>query len=75
MPQEVYRLRKEHKEALCMAAKCQDHIKKVDQMVKHREATILEVEKARNHMQVQKDKAWADLAKAWEAVREFERAF
>ena len=33
-----------------MAAKCQDDIKEVDEKVKHRDATILEVEKVRNYV-------------------------
>ena len=43
-------------------------------MVKCREATILEVEKARNHMHAERDKAWANLAKAQKATHEFEQA-
>ena len=64
-------LGKEHKEALHMAAKCQDDLKEAGENVKCRDASILEVEKVKNHVQSEKDRAWADLEKA---MCELERA-
>ena len=68
MQQEVYMLRKEHEEALHVASKCQDDLKEVDEKVKRSDATILEVEKVRNHIQSEREKAWVDLAKAEKAT-------
>ena len=50
MQQEVYVLRREHEEAIRMAAKCQDDFKEADKKLKRRDVTILAVEKVRNHM-------------------------
>ena len=59
MQQEVYMLRKEHEEALRMAAKYQYDLKEVDKRVKRKDSTILEVDKVRNHVHELK---WALLA-------------
>ena len=43
-------------------------------MVKRREGSILEVEKEREHARSEKDKVWAELAKAQDALWEHEQA-
>ena len=47
-----------------MAAKCQGDLQEAGEMVKHREASILEVEKERKHALSERDKAQAELTKA-----------
>ena len=42
-------MRREHREALNKAAKFQEDLNEADERVKHREATIYEAERGRQH--------------------------
>ena len=57
MQQEDYRLRNDHKEALSAAVKCQEDLNEAGEMVKRREASILEAEKEKEHARPERDKA------------------
>ena len=57
-----------------MVTKYQDDLRLADDRVKRRHARIHEVEKVRTHVQAERDRARADLAKAQEASHKLKQA-
>ena len=62
--QEFHALKREHDEALKKATKYQEDLKEADDRVKHREVSIFQAERERQHTQALLDKACHDLMNA-----------
>ena len=81
MQYEFHRMRQEHEEAIRATGRysedlfnCRDELKEVNEMVRHRNDSILLVEKEKEHAQAERDKARTELENAQRALRENEKA-